>query len=143
LNVGDRIRECRNLKGLSQSDLGKLIHKSTQVISNWERGYTPNISHEDLLSLSEALNVTIDYLVGKIDSNSSVPDNNQNKVKHNEDAQLPESQQSYTIAAHRSDNPRANLPEPALRSLFEYENYLRSSNGLPTVEWEDFKNGRY
>lgn len=65
MTVGERIKKRRLEKGLSQGELGKLIHKSMQVISNWERGYTPTISHEDLVSLATALDVTVDYLVWK------------------------------------------------------------------------------
>lgn len=87
MDVGKRIRECRNKKGLSQEALAKLINKSMQVISNWERGYTPNISHEDLSALGNALDVSVDYLLG----NSSI-----NKVPSFSDPKANELYQKIT-----------------------------------------------
>ena len=34
----DKIKQLRKDRGLTQASLGKLINKSSQVISNWERG---------------------------------------------------------------------------------------------------------
>ena len=66
---GKRIRQERNKKGLTQMELAKLINKSSQVISNWERGYTPTINQEDILRLANALEVSADYLLGREKSN--------------------------------------------------------------------------
>ena len=62
--ISERIRNLRIDKGLSQKDLGKLIGKSLQTISNWERGYTPNITQDDIKLLANALNVSTNYLIG-------------------------------------------------------------------------------
>lgn len=67
INIGDRIRELREQKGLTQKELGELINVSAQVISNWERGYTPTINYENIIQLARALDTTVAYLVGKND----------------------------------------------------------------------------
>jgi transcriptional regulator with XRE-family HTH domain len=64
--VADRIRYQRKEKRMTQKDLATAVNVSPQVISNWERGYTPEIGHDDLLNLALALNVTTDYLLGKV-----------------------------------------------------------------------------
>ena len=43
--------------------MAEKVHKSPQVISNWERGYTPNITNEDIVNLATALNVKVSDIV--------------------------------------------------------------------------------
>ncbi len=65
-SVGTRIKECRKNRGWTQEDLGKRVSVSPQVVSNWERGYsTPDSLH--IQSLSAALNVSADFLIGRTD----------------------------------------------------------------------------
>lgn len=60
---GNRIKERRIEKRLTQEQLADKVNKSKQVISNWERGYSKPID-EDLASLSKVLDVSADYLLG-------------------------------------------------------------------------------
>ena len=63
MNIGHKIKQrCKELK-LTQVELAEKIKKSSQVVSNWERGYTPGISYEDLRKLSMALSVPVDYFM--------------------------------------------------------------------------------
>lgn len=63
MNIGYKIKERRKELDLTQVELGQRIHKSSQVISNWERGYTTGIVSEDLQQLSTALSVPVDYFI--------------------------------------------------------------------------------
>ena len=63
MSIGDRIKERRKYLGLPQIELGQRIHKSSQVVSNWERGYTTGISAEDLQLLAQALATDIAFFV--------------------------------------------------------------------------------
>ena len=63
MSIGDRIKERRRYLGLTQIELGQRIHKSSQVVSNWERGYTTGISAEDLQLLAQALATDIAFFV--------------------------------------------------------------------------------
>jgi len=72
MNIGDRIRKKRKEKNLTQSELGKLVNVSSQVISNWERGYT-GLSHDDIAKLAIALDVSTDFLLGN-DSKDKLPE---------------------------------------------------------------------
>lgn len=63
----DKIKSLRKSKGLTQSQLGKLINKSSQVISNWERGYTSSINQDDIKKLANALSVSASDLLEDID----------------------------------------------------------------------------
>lgn len=72
MNIGGRIRKKRKEKNLTQSELGKLVNVSSQVISNWERGYT-GLSHDDIAKLATALDVSTDFLLGN-DSKEKLPE---------------------------------------------------------------------
>lgn len=60
---GDRIRELRNEKGLTQLELAKLLSLSKSNISKYESGdLEPNVSTFALLS--EIFGVSVDYIMG-------------------------------------------------------------------------------
>jgi transcriptional regulator with XRE-family HTH domain len=70
VNIGERIREQRDRLELKQSDLARLTNVSSQVISNWERGYS-SPDHSDVINLSLALGVTGEYLLKGVASNKN------------------------------------------------------------------------
>ncbi len=64
MELGDNMMLIRKKKKLSQADLGKLIGTSGDVIGRYERGDI-NPSIDVVTNIAEALEVSIDYLVGK------------------------------------------------------------------------------
>lgn len=67
MDFGDRIIVIRKQKKLSQSELGKLANVSGDIVGKYERNeMKPSI--ETAKRLANALNVTLDYLVGDSDS---------------------------------------------------------------------------
>ncbi len=72
-SFGERIKACRIGKGYTQSGLGKLIGAQQNTLAAWEQGRTqPNF--QMLLKLSEALGVTIDFIVGRQLSLERIPE---------------------------------------------------------------------
>lgn len=61
--IGQQIRKYRMAKQITQEQLGQLVGVTTQAVSKWERGGTPDA--ELLPALSEALGVSIDALFGR------------------------------------------------------------------------------
>ena len=62
--LGNRIKELRLDKGLTQADVAKVMHVAFGTISNWERGVrTPSL--EELGELANFFAVTTDYLLGR------------------------------------------------------------------------------
>ena len=62
----DRLKDLRIEHNLSQKELGDIINMSKMAISHWESGHSePSIAQ--LIYLSEYFDVSVDYLVGKID----------------------------------------------------------------------------
>lgn len=68
--IGKQIKKYRMEKGITQEQLGELVGVTTQAVSKWERGGTPDV--ELLPSLSEVLNVSIDALFGREEQNLSL-----------------------------------------------------------------------
>lgn len=64
MELGEHMMLLRKKKGISQADLGKQIGTSGDVIGRYERGdITPSI--DVVAKLADALEVSIDFLVGK------------------------------------------------------------------------------
>jgi N-acetylglucosamine kinase-like BadF-type ATPase len=60
--LGNRIRELRIERGLTQSAFAEALHVSFQAISNWERGITPP-ELENLINIAAFFGVMIDDLL--------------------------------------------------------------------------------
>ena len=60
--LGDRIRELRNSRSLSQVELAKLLHVSKHTISNWENNNVPP-SIDTLIRIANFFDVSTDYLL--------------------------------------------------------------------------------
>ncbi len=60
--LGKKIKEYRTLKGITQEELGSLVGVTTQAVSKWERGGTPDA--ELLPDIARVLGVSIDTLFG-------------------------------------------------------------------------------
>ena len=67
MSFAKRLTEARKEKGLSQDDLATLIGTKGPAVGRYERGATkPTI--EVASRLADALGVSLDYLVGKVDT---------------------------------------------------------------------------
>ncbi|MBQ3444960.1 MAG: helix-turn-helix transcriptional regulator [Selenomonadaceae bacterium] len=60
--LGNRVKIMRELRGLRQAELGKRIGTSQSFITNIETGRR-GASLNNLVALSQALNVSIDWLI--------------------------------------------------------------------------------
>lgn len=64
MTFGERITSIRKRKGVSQSELGKQVGTSGDIIGKYERGEVkPSI--EVASNISDYLEVSVDYLLGK------------------------------------------------------------------------------
>lgn len=93
MDFGDYMMLLRKKKKLSQAALGELIGTSGDVVGRYERGdITPSI--EVVSKIADALQVSIDYLIGKtkmeldreaierLEAISELPEQNKNFVLH-------------------------------------------------------------
>lgn len=63
---GERLKELRNEKNLSQKDLAKILGTTNSSVCDWETDRAqPDM--EMLVRLGDFFNVSIDYLLGRTD----------------------------------------------------------------------------
>ena len=67
---GDRLRDLRKAKGLSQDDLAERVGLSKQQLYRIENGKSANPGADLLVQLAKELECSIDYLVGLVDEPS-------------------------------------------------------------------------
>lgn len=63
MNFGERLKELRLEKGLTQTQLSKIFNVNQASITNWENG-THETDFKTLISLAKYFGVTTDYLLG-------------------------------------------------------------------------------
>lgn len=68
--IGEQIKKYRVQKGYTQEKLGNIIGVTTQAVSKWERGGTPDA--EILPQLADALSVSIDALFGREEQDTQI-----------------------------------------------------------------------
>ena len=61
-----RLRDLREDRDLSQSDIAKLLGTTRQQVSKWETG-VQMMGVDKYAKLAEFYNVSVDYLLGLID----------------------------------------------------------------------------
>ena len=65
---GDRLREKREERGMTQNQLAKELNTVRQNLSRWELGqFEP--SQDEIIEICKLLEVTADYLLGLEDEN--------------------------------------------------------------------------
>jgi DNA-binding transcriptional regulator YiaG len=62
-SMGDRIKQLREAKGLSQAELGRRLDVGRAAVNKWENGETANIENATFLLLCVELGTDPAYLV--------------------------------------------------------------------------------
>lgn len=76
-NFGNRLKSLRLAKNLNQEELGNLVGTTKQSISNYETGKR-KADYIMLETLADVFNVDIDYLLGKTDKTTLLPQSMKN-----------------------------------------------------------------
>lgn len=64
MTIGERIREARTAKGLTQEQLAEQVHVTKQAVYKYETGIVTNIPLDKLESIAVCLGVAPGYLAG-------------------------------------------------------------------------------
>jgi transcriptional regulator with XRE-family HTH domain len=72
-SFGKKLKECREVKKISQNELSKLIEAHHSIIGKYERDEVkPSI--DVVVKIANVLNTTIGYLLGETDDNNAFQD---------------------------------------------------------------------
>jgi len=61
--IGDRIKQLREVKGISQSELAEVLNVGRETVARWENG-TRDIKANSIIDLSNYFGVTSDFVLG-------------------------------------------------------------------------------
>lgn len=64
MTIGERIREARTAKGLTQEQLAEQVHVTKQAVYKYETGIVTNIPLDKLECIAACLGVAPSYLAG-------------------------------------------------------------------------------
>lgn len=112
LNIANRLKEAREIKGATQTQVSKETGINNKTLSGYERG----VSEPDLTTLALLADyylVSADYLLGRTDN---IEENNNNDDKDNE---------ITTIAAH---NDNDEFTDEDLKDIEKFKEYVRVRN---------------
>jgi transcriptional regulator with XRE-family HTH domain len=69
---GKRVRAARELRGWTQAQLAERSKVPAMMISHFETGVRTGVSAATLVKLANALSVSVDYLLGRVDDPTPV-----------------------------------------------------------------------
>lgn len=101
--LGENLKSLRIKKGLTQQQVADLLKINRVTYTQYELDKREP-DNTTLIALADFFNVTVDYLLGREEKNS-------------------------TIAAHRTDNPTDDLPKEALDKIEEFKELMRLKYG--------------
>ena len=77
MNMGDRLKELRTQKGLTQEEVGKYIGFQKSAIRKYEKGDVQNLKRNSIEILANLFNVSPSYLMCLDDENKKESENKQ------------------------------------------------------------------
>ncbi len=72
MNMGERIKQLRKQKGLTQEELGKYIGVKKAAIMKYEKGNVKNMKRSSIETLSKLFGVTPSYLMCLDDDDTKI-----------------------------------------------------------------------
>lgn len=108
MSKGDRIRDLRKSKGITQVEMAKLLSTTKQTISKYEKGIVTNIPSDRIEALAKILETTPEYILGWEEEKMSV----------NEDG-LTESQRKLIAFAKTVPEDKAEMILKVIQSIVE------------------------
>lgn len=76
MTMGDRIHYLRTEQQLTLQELGDKVGVGASTVRKWETGFIKNLRTDKIQKLAEALDTSIDYLMGWTDNSINVGTNN-------------------------------------------------------------------
>lgn len=118
MTKGQRIAELRQSNNMSQSELAKAIKVSPSTIGMWETDQRA-IKDNDLISLANIFNVTVDYLLGNTTSkHGKAPEWANDQDKKDLKQFLEDNENSYTYGGDSLTDDEREQVRHVLEGIF-------------------------
>jgi transcriptional regulator with XRE-family HTH domain len=120
MTISQRIFGIMEKKHLKQSDLANFLGISNSSVSDWKKkGSVP--SADKIVKISEFLNVSVDYLLGRTDEPNSTQQTNSSDVHNNKNSNISVNQNNNSAIVCGTDSQSvwiitAYVPNPNLWS---------------------------
>lgn len=75
MTVGERIKELREMRGMTLEELGNKVGVGKSTVRKWENGMIENMRRDKIAKLAAALGVTPVYLMGWKPESTQLPPN--------------------------------------------------------------------
>ncbi len=72
MTMGDRIHYLRTNLGLTLQELGDKVGVGASTVRKWETGYIKTLRTDKMQKLADALDTTVDYIMGWTETSVSV-----------------------------------------------------------------------
>ena len=96
-SFGARLVAAREEAGLTQNDLAERVGVTQRVIAYWERE-SVSLKVDQLIKLSDALNVSVDFLLGRTESKKKAAPVGKARRVFEKVSQLPKYQQQRIVS---------------------------------------------
>lgn len=118
MQVGNRIRELRTSRNMTQKDLASIFYVTPQAVSRWENG-SAEPSIELIRKIAAYFGVSVDYLIGHQDGEENLEESNDAPVTEVETASQVEVVQKPILA----------VCEVCNRPIYEGKEIVRRTQG--------------
>ena len=127
MNLGDKIKELRKSKGITQEQLADMLVVSSQAVSKWETG----VANPDLAlipDLAKLFEVSTDELLG-VDSKGK-SENNENKII---DARLEHLEKMMGFLMAKDDNEALSIMLEDAKKIYSVD--FTQSTDFEKTDW--------
>ncbi len=128
MNMGDKIKQLRNEKGMTLEELGNKVGVGKSTVRKWETGIIANMKRDKILKVSEALGTSPAYLMGWNEEDKSQSLTKEDSSIKNNIVPLKKSSNLSEFKRSKLENQiidnMENLNNEGKKSLLDYSKVL-------------------
>lgn len=122
-----RLKQLREGRSMTQEELASLLKVTRQAVGNYEQGNRFPKDENLLKSIADIFDVSLDYLLGRVDKNTKSDKLTDTVVFHYEDKKEKTYQTERVIAFNKILESVKDLPEEAIVKISEVIIELREA----------------
>ena len=120
ISTGERIHLRRKELNLTMEEVGSKCGVKASAVNKWEKGIVTNIPLVSLQNIANALECSVSYLIGAMDTPNEKPSSVVDYLTYNSD--FPAELISIVLECHSMDQNQLN-------QLLDYARFLKEKEG--------------